>query len=204
MCASLPAPTARCRVWPVLSIRSGRTSVPPEPRSMSALDLPDGVERREVVGHRQAAGRRDLQKCVAEVALTRKAAALERRVEGAVAIEEIDVAGRVGMPGPAPAIQRPPLDPFGVTFRTLACARVEALYAIDPSGIGIDVAVRRPRCDDLAVQQHAGRPAPRIASDRRARRRPSCRRQFPETTPTIVIGPPSSSAPVVTSSACSR
>ena len=92
---------------------------------MSAFDCRDRVERREVVRHRQAARRRDLEERVAEVPLVRKARARERGVERAVAVEHVDIAPGVGRRAGA-GHPDPPRDPFGVTLSTLDRVSVPA------------------------------------------------------------------------------
>ena len=59
----------------------------------------------------------------------RETIGIEGGVEGAVGVEEVDVAAESAA-RPAPAIQIDPSLPLGVRFSTAVCANVDSLYAI--------------------------------------------------------------------------
>src|SRR5262249_23924300 len=105
--------------------------------------------------------------------------------------------------GPAPAIQNAPRDPFGVTFNTLVAASVAASKDISHPVYG-----SMSQCDVHAVTIapfNSSSPArSSYCLGSKVRTPPELPAPVPETDALIVVGPPNSSAPVDTSSACRR
>ena len=106
----------------------------------------------EIVSDSKAAGRRNFQEGIAEVAIGRKATAAQSGVEGAVGIQKINVGGAIG--GEARASH--PDGAFAAIRRDVEHARLRQRgFAVtdDPSGVGTNVAVRGPCGVDDSVQQ---------------------------------------------------
>ena len=157
------------------------------------------IERREVIGDGKPARGRHLQKAVAEVAFRRESTRIERFVERAVAGDEIDVPALSA--ATAPAIQNAPREPFGVTLSTPVCAAWSASKPMIQPVYGSCRSATSTRCRG----RRSAAAARRALIAHRIERRPfRVARRCPDTDADTRVGPPKSSAPVATSSACKR